>query len=1016
MNPDTAQLECTSGGLLTAPDMRACLATAAALSEAGHHLSRNLSSGHLFDSCLAPSTQTTTATTTAGHDGFSADFRCSPSPSTPTRPSLSVPPEACPGHARVLNQLVSQCDERPGRFRCRNSTLHHPSIHECSADMYVLNMVLKDFSTRTAANDDDHQLSCLQTAAEVRMVSNGQASCSDTIALLNFAAEHFVAGRYTQCGDGFTTLTTTATSSATSSEPLTQTSTATSTQTSTATSTPATLPHCNGAYDKHECHPLTPSDCLRDFVAAGFDIRHRCPVLCGSCTTSTTTTTTAQCNGRPDPADCGTIYKARCNQEVFGVDVRAFCPGTCNMCTTTTTTATLSSLHNMSLVFVPTAGAPPVSFGLAMFRIKMASALAAKPVELVENEHYRIENMEEAGGGVVGVQLWFASEEAQDMLALFTIAQAVKVSLGTYEYVATVQDLTTSTTTSKSTSSSTPSPFLSCSLVQDTAELFAVVPSRCRSVVAGLNSAARLCSQALPRVSCTAVNNVARAADGTSNSSTANTLDTGLVDFGFGPNEETPVMFLLAGDATRCQNVADALNAAFQSLRTRSQLTLAAPHVTCSSGFLGVAVGCRDATEAILASLENLPASLPLCQYHIEQTAATGLFYFAKTLAFDQVVANLDYAGFVLKLEVELIAFLGSDRSQIHVEAFDRTTGAVTVRITPGFLVDAEPVRALFDRLEQHVNDPGDPFVMKYLGVWLSTSTDPVGSATQATAATSEEQSLVPLLSIPVFVLSLCFVMVCWMQCKRSRHARTERRAMRVRAKEARKLAVALADADAKRRAEVEEHTKAKHQSPVMDAMEIVPLADLLGTPVSAFGFSPAAISHEDSEAAWSPQPSPSRALPVHSFGFNSSVVLPYGPAQRPNFGGGGPGVHDAATSPMRLLTATSGAFDSGPGRRLGGATARPGPTFSQPLFGLDQEPPVVGLDLRVINPGPMFPVGDFDDSAAFHDPTAALSGAEVGFSTGPAPDDGALAANDVLDVSRASYQHTSAFSALAGG
>ena len=911
VNPGCSEFDCGKGGVFTAPDLGTCQGAAAALDNVVHNLQRNRSEGvnHHFDNCLAPTTQTSTATSTATTFPFQVDFRCSPQ-----EIFIGVPSATCAAHARTLNRMVVQCDGRPGNFACSGQELRYGSVHQCTADAHVINRIVQDIAKRPIGSKA-HVFTCPKPTgnATLRMVHHGQGSCNASMALLNSAVRLFLAGKYSRCseGNGYTTATTSVSSTPTS----TGSATATTSVTTTATSTPTTTrAHCNGLFDRSECRQLQAADCARNFSQAGFSILNRCPVLCNSCTSSTTTTTHVMCNGIPDPTDCQSLYRNRCDQVAFGVVVNDFCPGMCKTCTTTTTTRTISSAYNSTVVFeLSNAPAGMIALGvdLNMFHLKMTAVLAGDPLKLTENEHYRVESVDEYGDGIIAVRVWFVSEEVQDMVAFLALAEKFVVPVGNYKYTASLRKLTTTTSTSVSSTTSTGSPFETCPLVKDTAELLATNPQSCRGIALQLDKVARLCYQKAPRIKC-----ASGAGSGLLNTSTA--AKQGSRDFDFGPSD-TDFSLLLAGDATRCQNVADALNAALQLLDDGSSASIPPPHLICTSGFLGVAVGCSDATDAILLSLRRAPTIQPTCQYRVEDYETTVVFHFARTLAYQGVMPNLDYGGFVTKLETELIAFLETDSSQVHVELFNRTTGSVAVRITPGFFSNAKSAQSLVDTLEAHVNDPAKPFTMTYLGVWLSTSTVIVEPSNTA-ASSSAESSLIPLLVIPVAVLSICFVMVCWMQCSRSRAARMSTRKIRARQTARKDLVVALVESDAKRRAEVERHAASSAASPVLDEM-VVPLSEIMLTKhvkESAFKNS-TKLTEQDAGSPWLNDVTRQKhdeswmsgeygwgSYQPTSPGRGGSVTLPYGPRPQSAFA-------DVATSPVQPQQPGTTTFDMAP-------------------------------------------------------------------------------------------------------
>lgn len=105
---------------------------------------------------------------------------------------------------------------------------------------------------------------------------------------------------------------------------------------------------CNGAPplpDRTEdCNGITSGDCNGNTL-----LQHVCPLTCGgmcfASTTTTATTTTAWCNGKPDPAECGSTFNfADCARSNFvGKQAKLLCPAMCGTCITTTTTATATT-------------------------------------------------------------------------------------------------------------------------------------------------------------------------------------------------------------------------------------------------------------------------------------------------------------------------------------------------------------------------------------------------------------------------------------------------------------------------------------------------------------------------------------------------------------------------------------------------------------------------------------------------------------------------------------------------
>ena len=301
-----------------------------------------------FKECNDPTTQTTTATSTATTAEY--DTQCA----FASWSSSNLLVTCTDYNLRWFNQLLRTCgsfdaDGKDGpsdTFACENKRLVSATADLCAAQVALLNKIVRDVSYN--ADPLHFPFNCGDDGNVVTYYTHDTASCNADVGLLDKAKKLLMNGQFDGCMHN--TETSTATSTVTSTKKSTETSTATATATTTATTTVTTGRRCNGEFEPEECAALSESDCGRGGGAAGvFDVSSNCRALCGTCTTSTTTTTTGVCNGMPDPDFCQTELSGGCGTiSSANLNVDEYCPVMCNSCipTTSTTTETATTTTN----------------------------------------------------------------------------------------------------------------------------------------------------------------------------------------------------------------------------------------------------------------------------------------------------------------------------------------------------------------------------------------------------------------------------------------------------------------------------------------------------------------------------------------------------------------------------------------------------------------------------------------------------------------------------------------------
>jgi hypothetical protein len=349
-------ISCIDQSLFDLGSVEQCVRTSLALNTAyQYYLSGRDDVGRDYDQCLAPTTQTTTATVTAFTEVPEDDLQCT----EPAAADLPVFVQCNAFNTRWLNKMMEHCtgsDEAALMCGSDGRLNFNPNGAESCSDQVVhLNSMLKDL-VPTLENDPDavQLLECnLSGESAVVYFDNTEVdACNEHIDWLNRGILLAKAGEYTGCA-GYTTVTTTGTSTAASTATSTQTFTAITT-----TTTASTKPHCFGKEDAEICSVVYTVDNCTDPVdptLANLAIVSECPLMCGACTSSTTTTTTLGCNGVPDPQFCGIQVKAsQCGTLMDGTEISVLCPLMCGSCiqttiittgvaTTATTTITTSS-------------------------------------------------------------------------------------------------------------------------------------------------------------------------------------------------------------------------------------------------------------------------------------------------------------------------------------------------------------------------------------------------------------------------------------------------------------------------------------------------------------------------------------------------------------------------------------------------------------------------------------------------------------------------------------------------
>lgn len=119
---------------------------------------------------------------------------------------------------------------------------------------------------------------------------------------------------------------------------------------------------CNGKADEPSC--LDQDElCKSPLLGVSNAMKHKCPVMCDSCitttsttmtestttvttttgTTTTTTTTPSNCFGVRDSPFCDDFAAHQCTSSLYGVELRDRCTNLCGTCTSTTSTSTATT-------------------------------------------------------------------------------------------------------------------------------------------------------------------------------------------------------------------------------------------------------------------------------------------------------------------------------------------------------------------------------------------------------------------------------------------------------------------------------------------------------------------------------------------------------------------------------------------------------------------------------------------------------------------------------------------------
>ena len=213
---------------------------------------------------------------------------------------------------------------------------------------------------------------------------------------------------------------------------------------------------CNGTPDPDACHQKDyAGKCNDDLI--GKSLRDRCPLLCGTCisttsTTATTTTTKEKCNGRPDPPLCDFEEDSPslgCQAEIVGEVLREACPVRCKTCVTSTSTTTTTATTATTTTTTTTITATTTSSSTSG-----APACNGEPQPVACNAYV----FETCSDALIG--------EAVSEKCPVLCQSCVTTTATTTTTVTTTTSTTTTTTTTQTTSSTSTSEAPSCNGVQ----------------------------------------------------------------------------------------------------------------------------------------------------------------------------------------------------------------------------------------------------------------------------------------------------------------------------------------------------------------------------------------------------------------------------------------------------------------------------------------------------------------------------------------------------------------------
>ena len=296
-----------------------------------------------YEECNDPTTQTTTATTTVATNA--EETQCA----FASWQSKMLMVKCNDYNTRWINRLLQICGVAGGgKLTCLGGKLTSATPELCGSHVEMLNQIVRDVSYN--ANPLHAPFRCAAGGKKVAHTTQDTDACSVDVRLLGKAGHLLLTDQYDGCSHN--TQTSTETTTATSTVESTATTTAASTKTTTATSTATTGRRCNGKPEAPLCAALSESDCNR--IDEPINIFASCPILCGTCTSSTTTTTTPVCNGISDPTFCETELSGACGTITSdtNINVNMYCPVMCGSCvpSTSTTTATATTSTETSVV------------------------------------------------------------------------------------------------------------------------------------------------------------------------------------------------------------------------------------------------------------------------------------------------------------------------------------------------------------------------------------------------------------------------------------------------------------------------------------------------------------------------------------------------------------------------------------------------------------------------------------------------------------------------------------------